>query len=87
MHIGPLIDTWSLTWRTNTHYLLESTCMGYMKLPAFTAGLNLAADEYRISGSSRYSAGPIGYACTCIAGYQQDLAYGRGYMGYAAGSR
>ena len=20
--------------RTNTHYLLESTCMGYMKLPA-----------------------------------------------------
>ena len=47
--------------RTNTHYFLESTCMGYMKLPAFTADPNLAADEYRISGSSRYSAGPTGY--------------------------
>ena len=25
-------------YRTNTHYLLGATCMGYLKLPAFTAG-------------------------------------------------
>ena len=44
--------------RTNTHYISGIIYMGYLKLPAFTAG---PETQYRLSGSCRYSAGVSGY--------------------------
>ena len=44
--------------RTNTHYILGIIYVGYLKLPAFTAG---PESQYWLSGSCRYSAGVSGY--------------------------
>ena len=44
--------------RTNTHYLLGTIYMSYMKLPASTAS---PESQYRLSGSCRYSAGVSRY--------------------------